>query len=190
MSFKAAKFLVMGTAFCLACSAACAQEVVHAVTGVVTKVDSATHTITLTTNDGSQMVLQDETGSHSSYAFDKALQSKSMASTAFDKTGNRAVVYYFGDGTQRRAVAVEDLGPAPLKASSGQITHWDHHHHTVTIKAADGSKQSFQLDDATVVDTPMGVVNGDKFDGQNGDQISIRYMDKGGANQAVFLSES
>jgi hypothetical protein len=36
----------------------------------------------------------------------------------------------------------------------------------------------------------MGVVNGDKFEGQNGDEISIRYADKDGNNEAVFFSES
>jgi hypothetical protein len=34
------------------------------------------------------------------------------------------------------------------------------------------------------------VVNGDKFDPQNGDQISIRYLNKDGNNDAVFLSEA
>ncbi len=37
-----------------ACSAICAQEIVHAVTGVVTSVDPADNTITIKTNDGSR----------------------------------------------------------------------------------------------------------------------------------------
>jgi len=70
------------------------------------------------------------------------------------------------------------------------VTHWDRHHHVITIKAADGTKQTFQLDNKTAVDTPMGVVNGEKFDPQSGDQISVKYLNKDGNNDAVFLNES
>jgi hypothetical protein len=195
MSFKAARFLVArsfvaGAVLTAGCCVCPAQEVIHALTGVATKVDSSAHTITLTATDGSQIVVKDEASNHPSYDFDKMLQSDATDSTTFDKQGDRVILYYFGDGWQRRVVAVKDLGPSPLNLSSGQVVHWDHHHHVLTIKAADGSKQSFQLDNKTAVDTPMGVVNGDKFDPHNGDQISIKYLNKNGDNEAVFLSES
>ncbi len=192
MSFKAAKFLVIGAGFSLAASIALAQEVVHAVAGMVTRIDPAAQTITVKTNDGSTLVLQEASKKHVDvdYDFDKALQAEATDSAAFNKQGDRAVVFYFEEGSQQRAVGIEDLGPTPLKVASGEITHFDHHHHQLTIKAADGSKQTFQLDNKTVVETPMGVVDGDRFEGQNGDQISIRYQDKGGNNEAVFMSES
>jgi hypothetical protein len=190
MSLRTASFLVAGAILAAGCSLCLGQEVIHAVTGVATKVDSTAHTITLTTNDGSEMVVRDEASNHPSYDFDKSLRAEAVDSSTFNKQGDRVILYYFGDGWQRRAVAVKDLGPAPLKLTTGEITHWDKHHHQITIKAADGSKQTFQLDDKTVVDTPMGVVNGDKFDAHNGDQISIKYLDKSGNNEAVFLSES
>ena len=190
MSLKAAHFLVAGAVLAAGCSVSSAQEVIHAVTGVVTKVDSSAHTITLTSSDGTQTVVKDEAEHHPHYDFDKALQSEAVDSSTFDKLGDRVILYYFGEGWQRRAVAIKDLGPAPLKLTSGQVAHWDHHHHVITIKAADGTKQTFQLDNKTAVDTPMGVVNGEKFDPQNGDQISIKYLNKDGSNAAVFASES
>lgn len=190
MSFKAARFLVIGAGFSLAASVALAQEVVHAVAGMVTRIDPAAQTITIKTNDGSTLVLQDVSKKHVDYDFDKALQAETTDSAAFNKQGDRAVVFYFEQESQRRAVGIEDLGPTPLKASSGEITHFDRHHHQLTIKAADGSKQTFQLDNKTAVETPMGVVDGDRFEGQNGSQISIRYQDKDGNNEAVFMSES
>jgi hypothetical protein len=193
MSLNAARFLtrilVPATILAFTCCASPAQEVIHALTGVVTKVDSAGHTITLTSSDGTQTVLQDET-KHPKFDFDKSLQSSAIDSAAFDKQGDRAIVYYFGEGLERRAVAVKDLGQTPLKTSTGVVTHWDRHHRVVTIKAADGTTQTFQLDNNTAVDTPMGVVNGDKFGPQNGDQVSIRYLNKDGNNTAVFLSEA
>jgi hypothetical protein len=184
------RFLVPATIFAAGCCAAPAQEVIHALTGVVTKIDSADHTITVTSSDGTQNVMQDEMKQHARYDFDKALQSSATDCSAFNKQGDRIILYYFGDGLQRRAVALKDLGQTPLKLSTGVVTHWDRHHHVVTIKAADGATQTFQLDNNTAVDTPMGVVNGDKFGPQNGDQVSIKYLNKDGNNEAVFLSEA
>ena len=193
MSWNAARFLsrllVPATIFAAACSVSPAQEVIHALTGVATKVDSSTHTITLTENDGTQSIIKDDSKSHPRYDFDKALESSATASSDFDKQGDRVILYYFGDGWQRRAVAVKDLGPAPMKIANGVVKHWDRHHHVITIKAADGTTQTFQLDASTAVDTPTGVVNGDRFDPQNGDQISIKYVNKDQNNEAVFLNE-
>jgi hypothetical protein len=190
MSFKAAHVLIAGAVITAGCCVSPAQEMVHALTGVATKVDTSAHTITLTDGDGSQAVIPDDAKNHPRYEFDKMLQADATDSANFDKQGDRVILYYFGDGWQRRAVAVKDLGQTQLKLASGQITHWDRHHHIITIKATDGTKQTFQLDNKTAVDTPMGVVNGEKFDPQNGDQILIKYQNKNGDNDAVFLSES
>lgn len=195
MCFRAARYLVTRSliaaiVLCAGCYLGSAQEVIHALTGVATKVDSSAQTITLTDNDGTQTVIKDDTKNHPRYDFDKTLESDATDCATFDKQGDRVILYYFGDGLQRRAVAVKDLGPQPLKISSGQIAHWDRHHHVITIKATDGTKQTFQLDNKTAVDTPMGVVNGDKFDPQTGDQVFIKYLNKDGNNDAIFLSES
>jgi hypothetical protein len=190
MSFKTAHVLIAGAVLAAGCCVSPAQEVIHALTGVASKVDSSAHTITLTDSDGTQTVVKDYAKNHPRYDFDKTLQSDATESAAFDKQGDRVILYYFGDGYQRRAVAVKDLGQTPLKLTSGEVTHWDRHHHVITIKAADGTKQTFQLDNKTAVDTPMGVVNEEKFDPQNGDQISVKYLNKDGNNDAVFLSES
>ena len=172
------------------CSLSAAQEVVHAVTwrGHQGRQLGSHHHPDIQRRHST--VVKDETEHHPRYDFDKALQSDAADSSTFNKQGDRVILYYFGEGWQRRAVAIKDLGPAPLKLASGQVAHWDHHHHVITIKAADGTKQTFQLDNKTAVDTPMGVVNGEKFDPQNGDQISIKYLNKNGGNAAVFPSES
>jgi len=189
MTYQAARLLLAGAVLAAGCCVCPGQEVIHALTGVATSVDNTAHTITLTASDGTETIIKDDTKNHPSYAFDKSLQADTTSSSAFDKQGDPVILFYFGDGWQRRAVAVKDLGQTPLKLTTGQVLHWDHHRHVVTIRAADGSKQNFQLDDKTVVDTPMGVVNGDHFDPQNGDQVSIRYLDKDGGNEAVFLSQ-
>jgi len=190
MSLRAAHFLVAGAVLAAGCCVSPAQEVIHALTGVATKVDTAAQSITLTSSDGTQTVVKDEAKNHPKYDFDRDLQADAVDSSTFDKQGDHVILYYFGDGWQRRAIAVKDLGQTPLKLTTGEIAHWDHHRHVITVKMADGTEQAFQLDNKTVVDTPMGVVNGEKFDPQKGDQISIKYLNKDGNNSAVFLSES
>ena len=190
MKLRAAHFLVAGALLSAGCTVSFGQEIIHAVTGVVTNVDTSTHTITLKENDGTQLVIRDEAANHPYYDFDRTLRSEATDSTAFDKQGDRVILYYFGEGLQQRAVAVKDLGPAALKTSSGKVTHWDHHHHLITIKATDGSQQTFQLDEKTAVETPMGVVDGDKFGPHTGDQVLIKCLDKSGNNEALFLNES
>jgi hypothetical protein len=119
MSFRAARFLihflVPATFFAAACCLAPAQEVIHALTGVASNVDSSAHTITVTDGDGTQSIIKDEIKNHPHYDFDKALESNATDSTAFDKQGDHVILYYFGDGWERRAVAVKDLGQNPLK---------------------------------------------------------------------------
>ena len=193
MSFRSARYLVTrslisATVLCAGCCLCSAQEVIYALTGVATKLDSTAHTITLTDNDGIQTVIKDEAKNHPRYDFDKTLESSATNSSAFDKQGDRVILYYFGDGLQRRAVAVKDLGQTPLKVATGLVQHWDRRHHVITIKLTDGTTQTFQLDNKTAVDTPMGVVNGDKFDPQNGDHMLIKYLNNNGSNEAVFVS--
>ena len=43
MSFKSARYLIVGIALGFGCSIVLAQEVVHAVAGVVTQVNNAEH---------------------------------------------------------------------------------------------------------------------------------------------------
>ncbi len=190
MSCKSARYLIAGTILSLTCSTVFAQEVVHALTGIVTGVNNSAHTITLKTDDGSQVTLNDDTERHPNFEFDKSLQSEATSSADFRKVGDPVIVYYFGLDQNREAVAVKDLGAAPLKSSSGEIKNWDRHHHIVTIKTASGALQTFQLDDKTAIETPLGVVNGDKFEGQNGDRVSIGYSVNGATNKAVFMSQS
>src|SRR5580704_1648643 len=57
MSSKAAHVLIAGAVLAAGCCVSPAQEVIHALTGVASKVDSSAHTITLTDSDGTQTVV-------------------------------------------------------------------------------------------------------------------------------------
>src|ERR1700739_2886318 len=104
MSYRSARYLVVGTVLSFTCSVF-AQEVVHALTGVVTQVDNTRHFITLKSSDGSQVVLQEDTKRSPEFEFDKALQADTTSSTDSEKRGDPVIVYYFGEDIGRRVVA-------------------------------------------------------------------------------------
>ena len=74
-----------------------AQEVVHAISGVVTSIDSAKKTIDLNTVDGSQDFFKDLANSGTSLDFDKAIREDSTAANEFTKVGAKVIVFYFGE---------------------------------------------------------------------------------------------
>jgi hypothetical protein len=87
MSFKSARYLIVGIALGFGCSIVLAQEVVHAVAGVVTQVNNAEHTITLKTSAGSQVVLQEEAKRDPRFEFDKAFGSRDNQQRGLQEAG-------------------------------------------------------------------------------------------------------
>ena len=92
----------------LACSTLQAQEVVHALTGLVTAVHPAQHSITVKTNDGSEGYFNYEKELHTPIQFDKSVQAETTEPGTYNKVGDWVVVYYIGDGDERTVVALKD----------------------------------------------------------------------------------
>jgi hypothetical protein len=87
MSFKSARYLIVGIALGFGCSIVLAQEVVHAVAGVVTQVNNAEHTITLKTSAGSQVVLQEEGKTRSAFRIRQGLGSRDNQQRGLQEAG-------------------------------------------------------------------------------------------------------
>src|ERR1700690_1654233 len=80
----------------LTCHGLVAQEVVHALTGTVSSIDSVDKSITVFLDGGSEGVFKDMTNAKTSLSFDKKLHSGATAADAFTTKGAYAIVYYFG----------------------------------------------------------------------------------------------
>ncbi len=174
----------------LAAFAANAQEVVHALAGTVTSINPTQQTITIKTDDGSEGLFKDLMKSNVSYDFDRNARAASIPANSFSKKGAPVIVYYFGGGDVRTAVALEDLGANPLQKISGSVFKFNKHEHLLTIKDAAGTSESFHIDPKTVAETPWGAVEGEKFDPRKGDRVRVTAVLANGAEDALFIREN
>jgi hypothetical protein len=172
-----------------ACSAIYAQEIVHAITGVVTSVAPADNTITIKTNDGSAGVFSYQKGRKTELVFDKEVRNGTTEPASFNKIGDHVVVYYLDMGfVDRTVVALKDFGPSALKAASGTVVKTKHHE--IVLKTDTGATESFEIARDASAETPQGVVSGFKFDVDPGTKVTVRYTEEGGRMIAHFIRNS
>jgi hypothetical protein len=164
-----------------------AQEVVHALTGTVSAANSALKTITVQTDDGSEGSFKDIGATHTHFTFDKGVGAQAMPVGEFTKVGSHVIVYYFGDGNVRTAVAVKDLGPVLLHKSAGLVTAFDRHRHLLTLKSDAGQTEEIAIHEQTSIDTAEGVVEGFKFEANKGDPVRVTWTAMNGQDTALFI---
>jgi hypothetical protein len=174
-------WLSFGSRICIA------QEVVHALTGTVSATNPTAHTITVKTDDGSEGLFRDMGVTQTKISFDKGIEAQAKPADKFTTVGSRVIVYYFGDGDVRTAVAVKDLGAASLQRSVGTVTKFDRHHHLLTLKDSAGQTEEITVDENTSVDTTDGVVQGLKYEANKGDQVRVTWAATNGRNTALFI---
>jgi hypothetical protein len=173
--------------FSLSAFAANAQQVVHALAGTVTYINPTNKTIIINTDDGSEGLFKAMTASNVSLEFAKDLRADSTPADAFTKKGSHVIVYYFGDGDERTAVAVRDLGGGQLKKISGTVSKFNKHEHLLTIKDASGVSESFRIAPNAVAETAVGAVEGARFDPGTGDQVRVTTTLANGGPEALFI---
>jgi hypothetical protein len=173
----------------LAAFGANAQEVVHALAGTVTSINPTEQTITIKTDDGSEGLFKDLMKSNVSFDLDRNVRAASIPAGSFTKKGAPVIVYYFGGGDVRTAVALEEL-TGPLQKISGSVYKLNKHEHLLTIKDAAGASESFHIDPKTVAETAWGAVEGEKFDPGKGDRVRVTAVLANGAEDALFIREN
>ncbi len=164
-----------------------AQEVVHALAGIVSSINPTAKTISISTDDGSGGFFKDLVNSNVSLDFDKTIRADSTPVDAFTKKGAHVIVYYFGDGDVRTAVALRDLGGGPLQKISGSVYKFNKHEHLLIMKDAAGTSESFHIDPKTVAETAVGAVEGGKFDPKTGDHVRVTAPLADGTQDALFI---
>jgi hypothetical protein len=167
--------------------AANAQEVVHALAGIVTSINPTQKTIFINTDDGSEGLFKEMTNSNVALDFEKDIRADSTPADAFTNKGAHAIIYYFGNGDERTAVAFQDLGAGPLKKMSGEVHKYDKHQHLLTIKDTAGVTESFHIDHKTVAETAVGVVDAERFDLQKGAHVRVTATVANGNQEALFV---
>ena len=102
----------------VAWQAAVAEDVVHAVSGIVKSVDKTTKTVVVKTSDGTEHTIKwtDKTTVKGADATGKAVSVGSVDSYDGLKEGAKVSVKYTEKGGEKTAVAIKDAGKATAKA--------------------------------------------------------------------------
>jgi hypothetical protein len=169
---KTLRFMLISATFLcllLACMPLRAQEVVHAKTGKVVNV-TAKKTLTLKLADGSMMSFQDVPSHEPALSLDKEVRQKTVPVAAFSKVGANVVVLYYGYDSPT-AVAIKELGADAPKKSTGSVSDFDRHEHSLTLKTDAAEPQKLLLTEDTIVDTNNGVVKLADYKPAKGEQL-------------------
>ena len=166
-----------------------AQEVVHALSGSVTAINTGDKTITLFQDSGSPSTFKVMSSSNTRIAFDKKVASEVTAAVEFQKKGAYVILFYFGIDENRTAVALKDLGAGPFSSTTGEVTNWNGHDNSLSVRDKDGTIHPFKIDAHTVAETYQGVVNGLKFDARKGDMVRLVTSIIDGTPTVLFLRE-
>jgi hypothetical protein len=166
-----------------------AQEVVHALTGTVSSISDATKTITVFQDNGSTGVFAQMSSPKTRINFDKRVEAETTAADAFNKQGAYAIVFYFGDGDDRKVVALKSLGEGPFRSTVGTVEKFDGRGHSIAVKDNTGTVQIFKINAGTVAETDFGAAEGTKFQAQKGDHVRVVSSDEGGTPTALFVRD-
>jgi hypothetical protein len=177
--------LLVLTMVCIGSRAVEAQQIVHAVSGVVTAVNPAKNLITIKTNDDSEGVFQYRKDLKANILFDKDVRSGTMAPEGFNKVGDHVVAYYFGDDYPRIVVALKDFGATPLSVASGTVVKAKHH--AIVLKTDAGETETFDIAKDASAETSTGVVSGFHLDVNEGTHATVRYTETNGMKTAQYI---
>jgi hypothetical protein len=160
-----------------------ADDVVSVLHGVVTKVDAAGKTIVVKTKDGTE---------HTIHFADKTVVKggEAVGTGAKDtfggvKEGSEVVAHYTVNGTDKTAVEVDKVGKGGYKVVEGTVTKVGEGGKTITVKAADGTEQTFEVaghgTKVAAVDTAKGTEKGAK--------VTVYYTESAGKKVLHFFEK-
>lgn len=182
-----AKAVVMIVFSALAIRGAAAQETVHAVSGTVISIHPKVAMMALKTDDGSSGDFKCVDPANHPLNFNKEVKANSIAADKFTEQGAHVIVYYFGDGDVRTAVAIRDLGKAAVTEISGTVLKFNRHDRSLLLKSSDGKEEAFSLSPETVGDTPTGVAQNFKFDFSKGNAVTVTAAQTGSTLTALLI---
>jgi hypothetical protein len=179
-------FVLVTAAFCT--QFMMAEDVMHAVEGAVTKIDVSAKTIAIKAADGTEHVFKYTEKTTVRGVKAGAHEAKTGAVEAYmkGKEGTDVVVHYTGEGAEKSAVAIRDMGKDTVKVAHGTVTKVDKAGHTVTVKTEDGSEETYHLAKDATVEGEHGIMKGADY-AKEGEKVSVHYTEDAGKKVAHFL---
>ena len=155
-----------------------ATDVVTAVHGTVSKVDSGARTIVVKTKGGTE-----ETVHFAGKTVVHGTEAGAQDTFKGLKEGSEVVAHYTTKGAEKTAVEVDHVGQEGLKETEGTVSEIDRGAKTIAVKTADGSVQSFRMADHATVDAGKDVGKAT----EKSAKVTVYYTEKAGRKIAHFF---
>ncbi|MGB7436616.1 MAG: hypothetical protein WBR26_22480 [Candidatus Acidiferrum sp.] len=176
-------FRFLAVAAVLVFSVYATEDVVTAIHGTITKLDSSTKTMVVKTKDGTE---------HTVHFLDKttvtgADKTAAGAKDAFKglSEGSDVVVHYTEKGGEKSATEVDKVGKDGLKYVDGTVTKVGKDGKTVVLKSADGTEHTFNVSGHDTADAAKDLGKGaDKTA-----KVTVYYTEEGGKKVAHFFEK-
>jgi hypothetical protein len=164
-----------------------AQDVVSAVHGTITKLDSASKTMVVKVKDGSEHTIKfvDKTTVHGVEASAQGTATGAKDSFHGLKEGSEVVAHYTAEGTEKTAAEVDKVGKDGIKSVDGTITHIDRAGKTIAVKTADGTEDTFKLSGRAAADAGKDIAKGT----EKTTKVTVYYTEKAGKKTAHFFEK-
>lgn len=175
------RFLIVAAALVFAAHAT--EEVVSAIHGTVTKLDSSTKTMVVKTKDGVEHTLH-FTERTAVVGADKTVAGAKETFKGVSE-GSEVVVHYTTKGSEDSAMEVEKVGKGGLKSVDGTVEKVGADGKTVVVKSVDGTEQTFEV---ASKDTANAAKDLGKTAGKGG-KTTVYYTEAGGKKIAHFFEK-
>jgi len=160
-----------------------ADDAVSAIHGTITKLDSATKTAVIKTADGTEHTIHfvDKTAVHGA----EATATGSKDAFLGLKEGSEVAVHYTEKGSEETAVEVDHLGKDGIKSVDGTVSKVGKGGKTVTVKAADGTEQTFDVVGKDAKKSAEAIGKGADKTGK----VTVYYTESAGKKVAHFFEK-
>jgi hypothetical protein len=160
-----------------------ADDVVSAVHGTVTKVDSGTKTIVVKAKDGTEHSIHyvDKTAVHGG----EATEAGAKDSYKGIKEGSEVVVHYTEKGTEKTGVEIDRIGKDGVKSVDGTVEKVGEGGKTVVVKTTDGTEQTFRVAGHDTVKSAEDIGKGT----DKGAKVTVYYTESAGKKVAHFFEK-
>ena len=164
-----------------------AEDVVSAVHGAITKLDSTTKTMVVKTKDGTEHTVKfvDKTTVNGVKGGAEATEKGAKDTFHGLKEGTDVVAHYTEKGADKTAVEVDDVGKDGLKSVDGAVTHIDRAGKTVAVKTADGTEETFKLSGHAAADAGKDIAKGTEKTAH----VTVYYTEEAGKKTAHFFEK-
>jgi len=175
------RFLALASLLILPVRAA--EDVVSAVHGTITKLDSTTKTMVVKTKDGTEHTIHfvDKTTVHGAAATAGGAKDVFHGLTE----GSEVVAHYTEKGAEKTGVEVDNVARDGVKTIEGTVTHVGKDGKVVVVKAADGTEHTFQVVGHDTAASAEDIGKG----ADKSAKVTVYYTEKGGKKVAHFFEK-